>query len=34
MEQLIKQVKKDLLRTLFWLLISLSAAIAIYYLVW
>lgn len=34
MEQLAKQVKNDLLRTLFWLLISISIAGAIYYLVW
>ncbi len=34
MEELYKQVKSDLLRTLMWALISIGIAGAIYYLLW
>jgi hypothetical protein len=34
MEELSKQVKSDLLRTLIWALIAMGAATAIYYLLW
>jgi hypothetical protein len=34
MEELTKQVKREMLRTLLWLLVSLSLGIGIYYLVW
>ncbi len=34
MDQLAKQVKSDLLRTLIWTIIALGAAAAMYYLTW
>ena len=34
MEELTKQVKSEMFRTLLWLLVSLSFGIGIYYLVW
>lgn len=34
MEQLTKQVKHEMLRTLLWLVIALGLAIGIYYMVW
>lgn len=34
MDELVKQVKTDMLRTLLWTAISLGAAIALVYIVW
>lgn len=34
MEELTAQVKKELLRTLFWIVIAVSVSVAIYYFVW
>jgi len=34
MEELTKQVKRELLRTLFWVVVAMSIAVALYYLVW
>lgn len=34
MEELTKQVKGEMVRTFVWLLISVGAALAVYYLVW
>lgn len=34
MEELTAQVKKELLRTLFWVIVALSIAVGIYFLVW
>ncbi|MBP1761529.1 MAG: hypothetical protein H6Q64_1071 [Firmicutes bacterium] len=34
MKELAEQVKKELFRTLFWVMIALSASIAFYYLIW
>lgn len=34
MEQLVKQVKGEMLRTFIWLVISLGVGLAIFYLVW
>ncbi len=34
MEELIKQVKGETLRTLIWLIIAIGVAFAVYYLVW
>lgn len=34
MEQLAKQVKSDLVRTLIWTIVALGAATAMYYLAW
>lgn len=34
MDELAKQVKSDMLRTLIWTVISLSAAIAVVYIGW
>ncbi len=34
MEELYKQVKMEIIRTLLWMLISVGVAISIYYLVW
>lgn len=34
MEELTKQVKSELLRTIIWLLVSLGTGIGIYYMVW
>lgn len=34
MEELAKQVKGEIIRTFIWLLISLSAGIGIYYVLW
>jgi hypothetical protein len=34
MDELAKQVKSDLLRTLLWTVISLGAAIAVVFLAW
>ncbi len=34
MDKLNAQVKKELLRTLFWVVIAMSAATSVYYLVW
>lgn len=34
MEQLAKQVKSDLLRTLLWLVVALGVAIGIYFILW
>ncbi len=34
MDELSKQVKQDLLRTLLWSVIAMVAAGAVYYLVW
>jgi hypothetical protein len=34
MEELTKQVKSELLRTVIWLLVALGTGISIYYMVW
>lgn len=34
MEQLAKQVKNELLRTLLWLVIAMGLGIGIYYVIW
>lgn len=34
MEELTKQVKSEMIRTLLWAIIALGAGIGIYYLVW
>lgn len=34
MEDLAAQVKKELLRTLIWLIIALSVSIGVYFLIW
>jgi hypothetical protein len=34
MKELTEQVKKELLRTIFWAIIALSVSIAFYYLIW
>lgn len=34
MEEMIKQVKMETLRTIGWVLISCSIAVAVYYLLW
>ena len=34
MEELTKQVKSEMIRTLLWTIIALGAGIGIYYLVW
>jgi len=34
MEDLAAQVKKELLRTLIWLIVALSVSIGVYFLIW
>lgn len=34
MNDLAQQVKKELFRTLFWVVIALSISICLYYLIW
>jgi len=34
MKELTEQVKRELLRTLFWVLFALSVSIALYFLIW
>jgi hypothetical protein len=34
MKELTEQVKRELFRTLFWVLFALSVSIALYYLIW
>lgn len=34
MDELAKQVKSDMLRTLIWTIVSLGAAIAVVYMAW
>jgi hypothetical protein len=34
MKELAAQVKRELFRTLFWVIVALSVSIAFYYLIW
>jgi len=34
MNELAKQVKMELFRTLFWVIVAMSVSIALYYLIW
>lgn len=34
MEELSKQVKMEMLRTLLWMTVSIAAAVGVYYYVW